>query len=160
MLGPERDNYRRHQRGDHDVVGRCWQSHAQYQTNDGSKQQHQHHVTARDKLDELSIEYRFEKVETAFGETNIVVTGNPENPPLVLVHGSNGCAPIALDIYPNLTKKYQVFAVDVIAQPNLSSETRPSMKDASYGKWMNEVFCLLNLLKYKYHIYMLKVEYH
>lgn len=99
----------------------------------------------QDKLDELNLEYRHEKVETTFGTTNIIVTGKPENPPLVLIHGSNGCAPIALDIYPNLTKKYQVFAVDVIAQPNLSAETRPSMKDASYGMWMNEILEKLNL---------------
>ena len=76
---------------------------------------------------------------TEFGATNIVITGNANNPPLVLVHGSNGCAPIGLEIFPKLTQKYQVFAVDVIAQPNRSSETRPSMKDNSYGKWMNEV---------------------
>ena len=99
----------------------------------------------QEKLDELNIDYRYEEVMTAFGETNIIVTGNAENPPLVLVHGSNGCAPIGLEIFPKLAQKFQVFAVDVIAQPNRSSETRPSMKDASYGKWMNEVMEKLNL---------------
>lgn len=93
----------------------------------------------QEKLDELNIDYHFEEVMTQFGATNIVVTGNAKNPPLVLVHGSNGCAPIGLEIFPQLTQKFQVFAVDVIAQPNRSSETRPSMKDNSYGKWMNEV---------------------
>jgi pimeloyl-ACP methyl ester carboxylesterase len=62
-----------------------------------------------------------------------------------LVHGSNGCAPIGLEIFPKLAQKHQVFAVDVIAQPNRSSETRPSMKDNSYGKWMNEVMAKMNL---------------
>ena len=99
----------------------------------------------QEKLDELNVDYRFEEVETEFGITNIVVTGNANNPPLVLVHGSNGCAPIGLEIFPKLAQKYHVFAVDVIAQPNRSSETRPSMKDNSYGKWMNEVMEKMDL---------------
>lgn len=99
----------------------------------------------QEKLDELNIDYHYKEVMTQFGKTNIVVTGDAGNPPLVLVHGSNGCAPIGLEIFPRLAQKYQVFAVDVIAQPNRSLETRPSMKDNSYGKWMNEVIEKMNL---------------
>lgn len=97
------------------------------------------------KLEELEIDYRYHTLTTDFGITNVIVTGNSENPPLVLIHGSNGCAPIALETYPNLAKKYQVFAVDVLAQPNKSSENRLSMKDDAYGKWINEVINQLHL---------------
>lgn len=97
------------------------------------------------KLDELNIDFEYLKVETSFGETNMIVTGNPLNPPIIIVHGSNGCAPVALETYPNLSRKFRVFAVDVIAQPNKSAETRPSMKDKSYGKWMNEVITQLDI---------------
>lgn len=97
------------------------------------------------KLEELEIDYRYHTLTTDFGITNVIVTGNSENPPLVLIHGSNGCAPIALETYPNLAKKYQVFAVDVLAQPNKSSENRLSMKDDAYGKWINEVITQLHL---------------
>jgi hypothetical protein len=38
-------------------------------------------------------------------------------PPLLPLHGSNGCAPIALETYPNLHKEFQVYAIDVLAQP-------------------------------------------
>jgi len=91
------------------------------------------------KLSELSITYQYQTAATSFGETNLIVTGQPSNPPLLIIHGSNGCAPIGLETYPNLAKKYQVFAVDVLAQPNKSAETRLSMKDNSYGQWINEV---------------------
>jgi pimeloyl-ACP methyl ester carboxylesterase len=97
------------------------------------------------KLAELNIDYKYETVETSFGKTNIIVTGDASNPPLIIVHGSNGCAPIGLETYPNLSKKYQVFAVDVLAQPNKSAETRLSMKDNSYGKWLNEIIANLDL---------------
>ncbi len=98
-----------------------------------------------EKLASLNIDYDYMKVNTKFGTTNIIVTGAPENPPIILVHGSNGCAPISLETYPNLHKSFRVYAVDVLAQPNKSAETRLSMKDDSYGKWMNEIIDQLNL---------------
>ena len=98
-----------------------------------------------EKLNELEIEYEFLRVNTSFGETNIIATGDPSNSPIILVHGSNGCAPIALETYPNLHKTHRVYAVDVLAQPNKSAENRLSMKDDSYGKWMIEVIQNLNL---------------
>tara|TARA_R110000868_G_scaffold102224_1_gene281537 strand:- start:3 stop:860 length:858 start_codon:yes stop_codon:yes gene_type:complete len=97
------------------------------------------------KLKELHIEFECLQVETSFGRTNIIATGDASKPPIIIIHGSNGCAPIALETYPNLSKSFRVFAVDVIAQPNKSAETRPSMKDDAYGKWMNEVIDALNL---------------
>jgi len=97
------------------------------------------------KLDELSIKYEFQKIETSYGNTNIIITGEKNNPPLVLIHGSNGCAPIALEAMLGLEKKFRVYAIDVIAQPNLSEGIRPNMKDHSYGKWMFEILARLNI---------------
>ena len=92
-----------------------------------------------EKLRALNIDYRYKIIDTSYGKTNIIVTGSPENPPLMIIHGSNGCAPISLETYPNLSTHFQVFAIDVLAQPNKSAETRLNMKDDSYGKWMNEI---------------------
>ncbi len=97
------------------------------------------------KLAELNIDYQYKIVDTSFGKTNIITTGKPTNPPLIIVHGSNGCAPIGIESYPNLSQQYQVFAVDVLSQPNKSDGTRLSMKDDSYGKWINEVIDKLGL---------------
>ncbi|MDF1695304.1 MAG: alpha/beta hydrolase [Saprospiraceae bacterium] len=98
-----------------------------------------------EKLNELQIPFESQVISTSFGETHLLITGDPSNPPLLLVHGSNACAPIALECYPALRKKYRVYAVDVIAQPTKSAETRVSMKDDSYGKWMNELIEKLHL---------------
>ncbi len=97
------------------------------------------------KLQDLGIEYQSQTVRTQFGETHLLVTGPVDGPPLMIVHGSNGCAPIALETYPNLTKKYRVYAVDVPAQPNKSKGERLSMADLSYGQWMNELLIQLGL---------------
>lgn len=98
-----------------------------------------------EKLEALGISYDMQEVETSFGETTVIATGDSGNPPLVLVHGANGCAPVALEVYPNLAGKYRVYAVDVIGEPNLSAETRPGKKDNGYGHWMNEVIAQLGL---------------
>lgn len=113
-----------------------------YKSEEAKKQIHK---VYHDKLLELNIDYEFLKIDTFLGSTNIIKTGNSDNPPLILIHGSNGCAPIALELFPNLSSKYCIYAVDVVAQPNLSSETRPSMKDNSYGKWMNEIINQLQI---------------
>ena len=97
------------------------------------------------KLKDLNIKYQYTEVETSFGKTNLIITGDVSKPPILIVHGSNGCAPIALETYMGLESHFQVFAVDVLSQPNKSAETRLSMKNDDYGKWLHEVIDHLKL---------------
>ena len=97
------------------------------------------------KLAGLNINYQYQDVETSFGKTNVIIVGDGSKPPILIVHGSNGCAPIALETYSGLEAHFQVFAVDVVAQPNKSAETRLSMKNDDYGKWLHEVIDHLKL---------------
>ncbi len=98
-----------------------------------------------EKLAALNLDYIELSVSTSFGHTHIIVSGAATNPPIFLLHGSNGCAPIALETYPNLHRFFRVYAIDVLAQPNKSAATRLSMKDHSYGQWINELIDHLNL---------------
>ncbi|MGB0392097.1 MAG: alpha/beta fold hydrolase [Salibacteraceae bacterium] len=97
------------------------------------------------KLVELNLSSDSLNVSTTYGNTHVIRVGENSKPPLLLIHGSNGCAPIALETYPHLTEKYQVFAIDVLAQPNKSEETRLSMKDNSYGDWVFQILDVLQL---------------
>tara|TARA_R110002072_G_scaffold291396_5_gene459568 strand:+ start:260 stop:1120 length:861 start_codon:yes stop_codon:yes gene_type:complete len=97
------------------------------------------------KLEDLNINYEYQEVETSFGKTNLIITGDSSKPPILIVHGSNGCAPIALETYAGLESHFQIFAIDVLAQPNKSAETRLSMKNDDYGKWLHEVINNLEL---------------
>lgn len=92
-----------------------------------------------EKLKELNIQFLEKKVNTSFGETHIIVTGDEDLPPLFLVHGTGGCAPQILESFPKLSSKYRVFAIDVLAQPNKSAENRPDMKSLDYGQWIEEI---------------------
>ncbi|WP_298879841.1 alpha/beta hydrolase [uncultured Polaribacter sp.] len=97
------------------------------------------------KLKDLHIEYSDKIVETTFGASNIIITGDIKNPPLVLIHGTGGCAPQILDSFPNISSKYCVYAIDVLAQPTKSAENRLDMKSLDYGKWLIEIIKKLKL---------------
>lgn len=107
------------------------------------------------KLNALNIEHQILNIETSFGNTNIIATGNKNNLPLVLVHGSNGCAPVSLEAFGKLSDKFRVFAVDVIGQPNLSDENRLDMSSLDYGKWMYEILSRLNI----YEVYLVGISF-
>ncbi|BDW93767.1 Ndr family protein [Flagellimonas marinaquae] len=97
------------------------------------------------KLQELNVGHSEKLVDTKFGKTNVVCVGDANLPPLVLIHGTGGCAPQILDSFPSLASQYCVYAVDVLAQPNKSAETRLDMKSLDYGKWLIEVIIKLRL---------------
>ncbi len=97
------------------------------------------------KLADWKQPYELHDVATSVGQTRVIVTGNENKPPLVLVHGSNGCAPVALAVYPNLAQHFRVYAVDVLGQPNRSAEVALPYKGPAYGQWLNEVLTRLDL---------------
>lgn len=97
------------------------------------------------KLNSLQIDYQFLNITTSFGSTHIITCGEEKNPPIMLLHGSNACAPIALETYYKLIPHFKIYAIDILAQPNKSDETRLSMKDDSYGKWMREIIQQLQI---------------
>ncbi len=97
------------------------------------------------KLKELSIDYSEKSVDTKYGKTNVLCVGDTNLPPLVLIHGTGGCAPQILESFPHLASQYCVYAIDVLAQPNKSAENRLDMKSLDYGKWLLEVIIKLRL---------------
>ena len=99
------------------------------------------------KLDSFQVPYGEQQVMTFAGQTNVVVLGEAHLPPLVLIHGINVSAPIALEAVQELSQSYRIYGVDVVGQPNKSSETRLSVHDDSYGRWLEEVLDGLQLDK-------------
>ncbi|PHN03977.1 alpha/beta fold hydrolase [Flavilitoribacter nigricans] len=98
-----------------------------------------------DKLEELNISYDTCTIETSFGDTHIIMTGDKTAPPLVLLHGANGCAPIAIEALPGLLKDFRVYAIDIIGQPNPSAEFRPDIHTPAYGQWLQEILSRMHI---------------
>ncbi|MEP6925014.1 MAG: alpha/beta hydrolase [Pyrinomonadaceae bacterium] len=100
------------------------------------------------KLASLNVRYDEQFVETFVGgQTHIISLGEAGLPPVVLLHGLNAGAPMALEVIKGLAAKYRIHAIDIIGQAGKSAETRISVKDLSYGKWLAEVFDRLQLEK-------------
>ena len=98
-----------------------------------------------EKLASLHLNFEYLSLATSYGKTNVIATGCTSKPPLILVHGANGCAPIALEEFPKLQSSFRVYAIDVVGQPNKSETSKMNMKDDSYGKWMHEIIKELNI---------------
>jgi pimeloyl-ACP methyl ester carboxylesterase len=97
------------------------------------------------KLDEFLIQYELMRIETTYGDTQVIITGKKENPALVLLYGLVSGASLAGDTTFNLVNDFRIYTVDVSVHPNLSDEGCLSMNDDSYGKWMYEILSRLGV---------------
>lgn len=91
-----------------------------------------------EKLKSLNLSYEEIDVQTSFGRTRIVKTGNEEGERIILFHGIHAGAPLALEAIKDLSSKYLIFAVDTIGQATKSEETVLNIKDDSYALWVDE----------------------
>ncbi len=84
-------------------------------------------------------------VPTRYGLTHIAVSGHKRNPPMVLLHGWGVHAMMWKPNVAALSQDYLVYAVDVIGDGGRSAGARPSMLDASYAYWLEDVLDQLDL---------------
>lgn len=100
-----------------------------------------------EKLESLHIKYLEVDVDTQFGRTRVIQTGNPNGEPIVLFHGFNAGAPLTLEAIKDLRDLYSLFAIDTVGQVTKSEETTMNTKDNSYAIWADEVLEKLNIGK-------------
>lgn len=82
-------------------------------------------------------------VETSFGRTRVLAANHSDKSlkTLVYVPGARTCGAF-LELsnnIRNLGDRYRIYLLDVVGQIGLSEGNCPSLKDASYGKWLAEV---------------------
>ena len=97
------------------------------------------------KLRACNLVYEELEVPTFAGATHVIVAGAVDKPPVILLHGINAGAPLALEAMRDLVDRYRIYAVDTVGQTTKSAETRLSVKDNSYGRWLSEVMDGLGL---------------
>ncbi len=79
-------------------------------------------------------------IDTAFGKTFIIGSGEKTGETVILLHGSGSNAAMWMADALKLSEKYHVFAIDIIGECNNSSETRPPFNENNYANWLNEIF--------------------
>ena len=91
------------------------------------------------KLRSLNFPLEVKDVDTSFGNTSVIVTGNPKGKPIVLFHGVHAGSPLTVESVKGLLATYQFFAIDTIGQATKSAETTINIKDDSFAVWADEV---------------------
>jgi pimeloyl-ACP methyl ester carboxylesterase len=87
----------------------------------------------------LNIEFEDIYVDTRFGKTHLIKTGNPNGKPILLFHGGNCTAPCSLRDFLYFTNEYLIYAADTMGHPGKSAQTVLSAKNLEYGEWASDV---------------------
>lgn len=99
------------------------------------------------QIAQLSISYNDVYVETSFGRTHLIETGNPNGKPLLVFHGGNSTTAQNLLELKFLLGDFHVFAVDTIGHPGKSVEVCLSPNNYDYGIWASDTITALGYEK-------------
>ena len=100
-----------------------------------------------EKLKSLQIDYTNIDVNTKFGRTRVVKTGNSIGKKIVLFHGYNAGAPITLEAVKDILNVYCFYVIETVGQATKSEERIMNIKDDSFALWADEVLEKLELEK-------------
>jgi pimeloyl-ACP methyl ester carboxylesterase len=98
-----------------------------------------------EQLLSLGIEFEDIYVDTRFGITHLIRTGNPDGKPVILFHGGNSTAPYYLRDFLFLRDQYLIYAPDTMGHPGKSAHTVLSARNVEYGEWASDVIDGLGL---------------
>ncbi|NEA21622.1 alpha/beta fold hydrolase [Actinomadura bangladeshensis] len=79
------------------------------------------------------------RVPTREGETFVLVSGPPDAPPLVLLHGSGANAVMWRDDVAVWSRHFRTYAVDLVGEPGLSAPSRPVLGTDAVALWLDDV---------------------
>ena len=86
-------------------------------------------------------------VNTRFGDTFIIASGEKEAPPLILLHGSAMNSIMWLGDAPVYARNYRVYAVDIPGEPGRSDEHQLPFRGPAFAEWLDDVFHALSIEK-------------
>jgi len=86
-------------------------------------------------------------VPTGQGDTFVVACGAEDAPPLVLLHGSGSTAANWMSDAAAWSRRFRVYAVDLIGEPGLSARSRPPLGGDAYAEWLDDVLLALGVEK-------------
>ncbi|KEJ01356.1 Ndr family protein [Clostridium botulinum A2B7 92] len=98
-------------------------------------------------LQKWTLSYEKLYVNTRHGKTFIIASGEKNNPPLILLHGSGMNSVMWLRDMQQYSHNYRVYAIDILGEPGKSDENRLSLNGSYYAEWLKDVFNDLSLKK-------------
>jgi pimeloyl-ACP methyl ester carboxylesterase len=82
-----------------------------------------------------------------FGATHLVASGPKDAPALVLLHGYMASLTMWAPNVAELSRRYRVYAIDLMGQPGKSVSTRPITSRAEFADWLTEILDALGIAK-------------
>ncbi|KEO82338.1 alpha/beta fold hydrolase [Tumebacillus flagellatus] len=86
-------------------------------------------------------------VKTSFGDTHVLIAGQTDAPPLVLLHGMTISSTMWYPNIEELSRQFRVYAVDTIGDLGKTSVLKCPRSKAESAKWLDEVIQGLGLEK-------------
>jgi len=90
-------------------------------------------------LSEWPVPYEISYVSTEFGDTHIIRCGNPDNPPLLLIHGMTATSLMWSANIAEWSKDYNVYCADVPGDYGKSTLLRPLSNREAAAQWLLEL---------------------
>ncbi|MDJ0393650.1 alpha/beta fold hydrolase [Rhodococcus sp. G-MC3] len=85
------------------------------------------------------------RIDTTNGETFVVISGTPDAPPLVLLHGSGANAGTWMADIDSWATHFRVYAVDLLGEAGGSAPVRLPLDSDALASWMDEVLDALDV---------------
>jgi pimeloyl-ACP methyl ester carboxylesterase len=82
---------------------------------------------------------------TRLGETHVLAIGPDDAPPTLFLPGGNFLNPTCLKWFLPLAERHHLYAPDIVGQPGLSAQTRPSPKGDGHAFWVEDILDGLGL---------------
>lgn len=98
-------------------------------------------------LQHWDVPFQEQDIETTFGVTHIIESGETQKPPLVLLHGGGGNSTMWFPNIVEFTKHFHVYTIDIIGEMGKSDDTRMSYTTNDYPRWLGEAFQALSLTR-------------
>lgn len=96
-------------------------------------------------LENWRVSCELSDIDTSYGKTFIIKSGDSRLPPLVLLHGTGSNSAMWLDEVEEFSKHFCVYAIDMPGEPGKSEERQYSLKGSAYLDWLHEALNMLAL---------------
>lgn len=101
----------------------------------------------KDVLDQWPVPRTERHVATRFGSTFVIASGPETGPPVILLHGAQANSAAWMPDVSQWSRKFRLFAVDMIGEAGLSAPVRPDLAGDAHALWLDDVLQGLGLVR-------------
>jgi pimeloyl-ACP methyl ester carboxylesterase len=99
-------------------------------------------------LDQWPVAHSVLQVETSYGRTHVIASGDVSKPPAILLHAFFATAMAWYKVAGEVSARYRVYAVDVLGEANRSVPTKPIKSLEESLTWFTELLSGLGVQRF------------